>query len=147
MIVMQIIKDQDNKSIVTPAEEQELWTTARFKDEFFLCLTKVIDPNRSNSIINDRCVFLADLKYYQQARKLRPWISISKPAELIPPFIINISDLTPRIRKELKEFVEFNNAKELNFLLKEIATKFFENIDYEYAHDSILSHLIVRLEN
>ena len=30
---------QPNKSIVTPAEEhEELWTTAKFKDEFFLLL-------------------------------------------------------------------------------------------------------------
>ena len=139
---MQVVKEPNK--LTAPIEE---WTHARFKYEFFLCLTKVIDPNRSDSIINDRCVFLADLKYYQQARKLRPLIPISKPAELVPPFIINLSDLTPRIRKELKEFIDANNEKEVYFLLKEIATKFFENIDYEYAHDSILSHLVARLEN
>ena len=64
-----------------------------------------------------------------------------------PAFVINISDLTPRIRKELQEFIEFNNAKEVNFLLKQIACKFFENIDFDYTHDSVLSHLKVRLDN
>mgnify|MGYP003576141779 CR=1 FL=1 len=126
--------------------DDQLWTQARFKYEFFLCLTKVKVPNRSSSIAEDARIFLNDYKYYSQARKLRPWIPLTRPKELVTSFVINLSDLSPRCKEEFLEFCKLNNKHEIGFFLKEIAIKFFENIDYDYAHDSILSHLKVRVE-
>jgi hypothetical protein len=74
------------------------------------------------------------------------WIPISKPSDLIPTFVINFSDLTVRLQLELQQFCKLNNSNEIAIFLKEIAARFFENIDYEYAHDSVLSHLKVVLE-
>ena len=73
-------------------------------------------------------------------------IPISRPIELVPTFVINFSDLTPRLQSEFRQFCELNDKREISIFLKEIATKFFENIDYAYTHDSVLVHLKVVLE-
>lgn len=129
-------------------EKIEVWTSACFKYEFFLHLTSIPDSNGSNSVRNDEKEgFLTERKYYVQARKLMYWIPITKPSKLIPPFIINLSDLTPRLKSEFEDFCKLNDDLEIGIFLKEIAARFFENIDYQYAHDSVLSHLMVRVEN
>ena len=138
---------EPNKSIVTPAEDKDnnkepLWTHAKFRDECHLDLANTIDPNRSNSVSNER-TYLSQRKYYAQARRLIYWIPISKPAELIPPFIIHLSDLSPRCRKEFEEFVDLSTKQEIAFFLKEIAIPFFEAIDFAYCHRSVISHLQV----
>lgn len=132
---------------MTAVKELEAWTFQRFKYEFFLCLTRVIDSNRSNSVKDeDKQGFLSDRKYYARAKDSIYWIPISKPSELIPPFVINFSDLTPRLKEEFQEFCKLNEQREIGMFLKEIAARFFENIDYAYAHDSVLSHLKVVME-
>lgn len=132
--------------VVYAQRPQEQWTFQRFKYEFFLCLTKVLDTNKSNSISNEES-FLSDKKYYNQARDKMYWIPISKPSELIPPFIIYLSDLTPKLKQEFQEFCMLNEQPEITMFLREVATKFFENINYEYIHDSVLSHLKVELRS
>lgn len=138
-------------SIVSNPEEKEgeaeVWSYQRFRYELFLCLTNVRDTNRSKTVTDDdKEGFLTERKYYEQARKLMSWIPISKPSELIPPFIINFSDLTPKLRSEFEDFCKLNELGEIGIFLKEIAFRFFENIDYSYAHDSVLSHLKLVLE-
>lgn len=131
---------------VTREYEGEPWTFQRFKYEFFLCLTKVIDSNKSRSINEEERGFLNDRKYYTRAKNVIYWIPISKPSELVLPFVINFSDLTPRLKAEFKEFCKVNGQREIGMFLKEIAARFFENIDYAYAHDSVLKHLKVVME-
>lgn len=129
--------------------DKEVWTFQRFKYEFFISLTKVLDSNKSNSIIEEErseTPFLSDKKYYNQARDKMYWIPICKPSELISAFIINFSDLTPRLKSEFKEFCSLNAEREIALFLKEIAARFFENLNYEYTHESVLSHLQAGLE-
>ena len=141
---MQIVNTPEDKLILkSPIEE---WTHSRFKYELFIRLTKVQDPNKSDSVTDEQRGFLLDKKYYAQARRLIYWIPISKPAELIPPFIIHLSDLTPRIRKEFQEFIDLATQKEAALFLKEIAVRFFEKIDYSYTHDSVIEHLQIGYE-
>jgi len=142
VLVLEIVNEHRDKDTLTSPPEE--WTTSKFKDEFFLNLVGVIDTNTS---VTDEGPYLSDRKYYVQAKRLIYWIPITKNKELVPPFVINLSDLTPKVSKELKEFIKLNNEKEVNFLLKQIATKFFENINHDYTHDSVLPDLIVRLEN
>jgi hypothetical protein len=123
-------------------KELELWTHAKFRDECFLDLANVIDTNRSNSVSNERN-YLSQRKYYAQARRLIYWIPITKAADKIPPFIINLSDLSPRCRKEFEEFVDGSTKQEIALFLKEITLPFFEAIDFAYCHRSIISHLQV----
>ena len=126
---------------------EEQWTHSKFKYEFFICLTKVKDPNKSESVTEDERIFLNDDKYYAQAKNLMRYIPITRPENLIPPFVFNLSDLTPKIKQEFKDYCKLNDQREISIFLKEIATKFFENIDYNYTHDSVLSHLVVELRD
>lgn len=121
------------------------WTLECFKNEFFLCLSRVIVTNQDNHINDDEngLGFLGDRKYYIQARNLMYWIPITRPSVLIPPFVINLSDLTTRLKSEFRQFCELNEKREITMLLKEIAARFFENINYEYTHESVLSCLKV----
>jgi hypothetical protein len=90
-------------------------------------------------------IYLNDYKYYAQARRLIYYIPISKPAELIPPFIIDTKDLisNPKLYAEFEEYITGATEKEISFFLKEIAVKFFEAIDYSYTHLSVISHIAV----
>lgn len=87
------------------SEDDRGWSFQRFKYEFFLCLSKIIDINKSNNISENERVFLSDRKYYVQAKNLIYWIPISRPSELIPPFVINLSDLTPKLKSEFEYFL------------------------------------------
>ena len=124
------------------------WTFEYFKNEF-LCLSSVIATHQDNRINGDEheLGFLGDKKYYAQAIEKMYWIPITRPFDLIPSFVINLSDLTPRLKAEFREFCELNEEKEIALFLKEIAAKFFENINFAFAHESVLSHLKVAVEN
>lgn len=124
-------------------DEERISSFQRFKYDFFLCLTRVIDTNRSNSG-DDKGEkgFLGDRKYYAYAKKTIYWIPISETSE---PFVINFSDLTPELKEEFQEFCRLNDQREIGIFLREIAARFFENINYAYTHDSVLSRLKVVL--
>ena len=55
---MQIVNNRPNKDTDTQGREE--WTIAKFKDEFYLCLSKVPDVN----------LFYLDRKYYGLAKQL-----------------------------------------------------------------------------
>lgn len=122
--------DEAVDAIAKAREEKELWTTAKFKDEFFLCLSKFPDEN----------LFYLDRKYYSLAKELLYTIPVYRPP---PTFIFNVSDLSPRCKDEFIEFVKLNSKKEIEFFLKDIAVKFFEAVDYDYTNQSVIRHLKV----
>ena len=100
---MQIVNPEDKPSfsfLKSPAVEE--WTTAKFKDEFFLCLSKFPDEN----------LFYLDRKYYALAKELIYRIPVYIPS---PTFIFNISDLSPRCKEEFIQFVKDNSEKKLNY--------------------------------
>jgi hypothetical protein len=140
------VPDQVHYSTQLVNYENDPWTLARLRDEFFLCLTRVRVDNKPTNVTDNKLLFLDDLKYYAQAKRLIYWIPITRPPHLIPAFIINLSDLTARIKKEFEEFVKLNNKKEIAIFLKEIAVKFFEAINYVYTYDSVIPHIVVGIE-
>jgi hypothetical protein len=74
---------------MTEIVSDERWTTERLVDELFIHLdsfTKVIK--------NEQGKTLTVKKYHRQAYELLPRIPVAKPT---PTFIINTSDLTPRL--------------------------------------------------
>lgn len=100
--------------------EHSWWTEERLIDELFL-----------------RLATIPDRKYYNQALTLRKWIPISKPA---PEFVVNMSDLTPRLIAELQ-------ALDDSYTIVKLAVgRIFENIDSEQYHLSIASKLRVRID-
>ncbi len=108
---------------------QDSWTTERFKEEFFLDLIRV----RINGV----------RKYYEQAKEKIYWIPVSQPPI---PFIINFSDLSSIVQRQFLNYCKENNERNVTILLKEIAGRFFENLDEVYYHRSIMRKLQVRLE-
>jgi hypothetical protein len=112
-----------------------------FRDECFKCLAKVpINPDLAQ-------VYLTQHKYYAQAHKLVYFVdSRIKEPYFIPPFIINISDLTPELKAEFKWFVNGSTDRQITLFLKEIAIPFFGNIDFDFCHLSVLKHLQVEYE-
>jgi hypothetical protein len=139
-------KEQDLNNSTTPIptvsqqlrEEQELWTTECLVDQLFLCLAgtkEYITTTTTNK--NDRTIPVR--KYYSQARRLMKWIPIARPA---PEFVINISDLSLKVRKEIESIIDSPTA--LQYVLTQAVGRIFENIDFDYYHLSIARSLKVK---
>jgi hypothetical protein len=101
----------------------EVWTIEKLVDELFLCLAK--SPNGF---------------YYVQAEYLLHRIPIHRPA---PFFEIKLSDLTSKIRHEIRDYL--SNKKALDYILKTSVGRLFENLDVDYFHLSVKSKLRCRL--
>jgi hypothetical protein len=111
------------------------WTTERILDELFLCLAgkrEIISDKRE-----DGTVIYYYRKYYHQALKLFKWIPIAKPS---PKFVINVSDLTPKIIQELQ------HSTRIRYVVTQAVGRIFENIDFRYHNLSIARNLCVRFE-
>ena len=121
-------EDEDEANVQQEEEEGEEWTTGRLKDEFFLCLVKAPDNT-----------------YYDQAKDLMFRIPLTrqvpKTTEEALPFIINFSDLSSAVKSEFREYCTLYNKKHVGLFLKEIVIRLFENLDYEYAHMSVMKKL------
>jgi hypothetical protein len=77
-------------------------------------------------------------KYYNQAYSLL-WIGRAKP---VPPYIVYLSDLSPRLIKELHSLY----IDDRHFVLKQAAGRIFEDINLELYHNSISRVLWVNLQ-
>ncbi len=129
-----------------------LWTTEHLKHEFFLSLASVwelIVPTKSKA--HPFCFTkqpyksesLTVRKYYRQAREIiyliPRWIQS-------PAFVIYLSDLNSRVSNEFTEYCKDSNELNVTLFLKDVAGRFFENLDYEYYHGSVMQVLKVRLK-
>lgn len=108
------------------------WTTERLKDEFFLCLVKVTGD-----------------KYYEQAKNLIFRIPLTqqypRTEEESVPFILDFEDLSSRVQSEFEQYCTLYSKKRIGLLLKEIVIRLFENLDFEYAHMSVMRKLRIRI--
>jgi hypothetical protein len=142
-----ISKNQIAEGILPDITTRELWTEERLIEEIFLklALTKQIikhhhiDEGNNDVTIPNHCYGFTTYKYYNQARILRQWIPISKPA---PKFVVDASDLTIRLIIELKALGE-DGAQ---YVLKEAVGRIFENIGARQYHLSIARNLEVVLK-
>jgi hypothetical protein len=126
-----LIFDKKDRGPLKYVDESE-WTTDRLKDEFFLCLAKAPDN-----------------KYYEEAKILMYKIPLTpqypqSELEAIP-FFISFADLSSRVQSEFKQFCVINNKKRVGLFLKEVVIGLFENLDYEYAHMSVLRKLRIKV--
>ena len=126
-----LIFDKKDRGPLMYVDESE-WTTARLKDEFFLCLVKTPDN-----------------KYYEEAKTLMYKIPLTPqyPQSEIEaiPFIINFADLSSRVQSEFKQYCIINNKKKVGLFLKEIIIRLFENLNYDYAHMSVMQKLRIKM--
>ena len=138
----------DGKDDILP----DLWTTERLKEEFFLCLTSVTEiivPIKSRdhpSYFKEhrhKSKSVTVRKYYRQAREIIYLIPRWIPS---PAFVIYLSDLDSSVRNEFTEHCRDSNELNVTLFLKDVAGRFFENLDHEYYHGSVMRVLKVRLE-
>ena len=118
------------------ARENDAWTTEHLVDKLFLHLAS---KKENTSTANGRSVTFR--KYYRQARDLMKWIPIAKPS---PQFIIHVSDLTPRLIRELEELTATPTV--LNYVVTQAVGRIFESLDFEYYHLSVAGCLTWRFE-
>ena len=118
---------------VRDTSDIEYWTISHLTDELFLQLAKI------KEILNYNGKKVTFYKYYNQALRKWKWIPIYKPKA---KFIINISDLTPRIYCELKSLTKHT----IQYVLKEAVKRIFENIDFKFYHEHIEDNLEVVLD-
>jgi hypothetical protein len=112
-----------------------LWTREKLIDELLLHLARV-----SEIVIDEEGKKIAVKKYYRRAKELERWIPIARPP---PEYIIDISDLDDRLRKELLDEITSNDAR--HGVLKEAVGRIFENLNFKRYHLSIARNLKVRL--
>jgi hypothetical protein len=134
--------------IKSPAEirkvisKEDIWTSGYLIDRLKQHLGRVIvgvnaTKEISESEHKERIIF-GDRKYYNQAFDLLR-IGAFKP---VPFFIINLSDLTERLRKELSDL----DKQTRQYVLKQAVGRIFEDVDFDLFHNSISRVLKVKFE-
>lgn len=114
--------------------DREQWTTAALEDELTFCLCSV----NFYVIKEDTKEIHISHKYYDQAEWIIYRINLWSP---LPLFVINISDLTPKLKKELENLLV--TPETLNRVVIHAIDRIFENIDERYYH---LSGIINRIK-
>lgn len=137
---------QPNKPIVTPAEEQEQWSDSYLVDNLkrhlaFVQLSKSKTPtdllDTPNDKFNKYFCLISNRHYVNQAFHYFK-IGILSP---IPEFLISLSDLSPKLIKELTAL----DKRTRDFVLKQAVGRIFEDINAKLYHNSISRVLNVRL--
>jgi hypothetical protein len=113
--------------IAKTQEEPQLdqWTIAALEDELTFCLSSA----KSFSINDKTKVIHIVHKYYEQAEEIIYRINVWGPR---PVFVINISDLTPRLRMELNKIKSTPQA--LNEVVICAIGRILESIHERYYH-------------
>jgi hypothetical protein len=118
----------------------EVWSTECAVDELQLDLCRAkeeIAIDRGFYVNGHRSIkTLTVHKYYRQARKLMKWFP--------PDFVINVSDLSPKLIKELE--ARLDDPPTFGYILNQAVGRIFENLDFNLYHLSIARNLRVRLE-
>ena len=134
-----------NKSIVTPAEEPE-WSDSYLVDNLKQHLTTVeLSKSKTptdlldtpNDKFNKYFCLISNRHYVNQAFHYLK-IGILSP---VPEFLISLSDLSPRLIKELAIL----DKRTRDFVLKQAVGRIFEEINAKLYHNSISRVLNVRL--
>jgi len=108
----------EEKTIVV----KEAWSTERLVDELFLELDNVKELDEKSG--------LTKMKYEERAKWLIHRIPVYRPT---PAFIINLSDLSTKIKEELADL----DNETLDYVLKETIGRIFEGIDQRYFRLSV----------
>ena len=127
-----------NSSVDTVHASYDFWTTERLVDELAFCLSSVA----SYVIQEDTNQIHITHKYSDQAEWMSHRMSVWKPT---PEFVINVSDLTTRLKKELKQISSTPDT--LNYVVTQAVARLFEGVNFELYHRSgIVGKLRWRLD-
>jgi hypothetical protein len=114
--------------------DSSLWCTSYIIDQLKQHLANV-----RYTLINNEGETVEGRKYYDQAYRMQN-IGAFRPT---PSFIIHLSDLTPKLIKEISEL----DNESRSFVLCQAVGRIFEDLNYELYHNSISKVLKVRLED
>jgi hypothetical protein len=121
-------------------EPASIGTTNYLIDELKYHLSKVVGVetrSKEDKELKQHTIF-GDRKYYNQAFDLLR-IGAYKP---VPYFIINLSDLSEELRKELSSL----DKQSRQFVLKQTIGRIFEDVNSDLFHKSISRVLQVKFE-
>jgi len=149
---MTTIQYADNDIKVTPNTETKLkvieyWTTAYLQDRFCVDLTRVRGEIKilDDDGVTDKVIHYK--KYYRQACAKMYRIPLTeqhpKSKEEAVIFKIKFSDLSPRVQEEFTDYCRLYDKRHITIFLKQVVIRLFENLDYDYAHLSVLKKLRV----
>ncbi len=128
-------KDCDNRNFKNYDcyDKFDRYTTEGLKDDIFLqmCFTK-------EEVTNNNGKQITISKYYLQAWELLPLISAGSPS---PYFIINLSDLTPKLIRELR-----NDKYNRDYVVSQAIGRIFENVSPKQYHLSLAKRLRWKFE-
>jgi hypothetical protein len=141
-------KQNDHLSQQPPSPvkvDEEVWSTECTVDELQLDLCRAIEQimiDRGFYVDGRKSVRILTVhKYYKRARELMKWLPIARPP---PEFVINTSDLSPKLIEELE--ARLDNPPTFAYILKEAVGRIFENLDFNLYHQSVARSLRVRVE-
>ena len=142
-VSMQRVDTQPNKPIVTPPEER--WSDSYLVDNLkqHLALVQLSKSktntdllNTPNDNFNSNFCLISNRHYINQAFHYLK-IGVLSP---IPEFLISLSDLSPKLVKELAIL----DKKTREFVLKQAVGRIFEDLNSKLYHNSISRVLNVR---
>ena len=90
------------------------------------------------TLTNDKPGTVEGRKYYDQAYRMQN-IGAFRPTL---SFIIHLSDLTPKLIKEISEL----DNQTCSYVLRQAVGRIFEDLNPKLYHDSISKVLVVKLE-
>jgi hypothetical protein len=117
--------------------EDEVWFDSYLIDQIHIALAKATGDSDEVGTTTSGTGAARPRKYLEQARKLLPVAFLGKS-----PFIINVSDLTPRIVDELSK----RDADSRGYILRQAAGRIFEEVNFDLYHLIVAKGLRVRLE-
>jgi hypothetical protein len=117
----------------------EAWTKSHLIDRLKQHLATA-EYSVSDCKDNLQCSRVFDSRrYYNQAHHFLK-IGAFKP---VPAFVVNLSDLTPKLIEELYSLDEYDR----NYVLKQATGRIFEDVNFELYHNSVSKVLEVRLQS
>jgi len=116
---------QQEVGIPGQLQEYLCWSTNYLVDRLKQRLASVVDS------FDNRIYYFQALKYLTAGA-----------CDPVPPFIVNLSDMTPRLTDELNA-LDHSTRK---FVLKQAVGRIIEDIDFQLYHNSISKVLEVKLK-
>lgn len=101
-----------------------------------LALVELVDYHAKTEALNNEKRY-DSRKYYDQAYQFLKIGSL----HTVPDFRVSLSDLSPKLVKELGQIVKGDR----DFILKQAVSRIFEDINVKLYHESISKYLKIRM--
>jgi hypothetical protein len=118
----------------TKRKVSEIWTSAAVKDELTFQLSSAI----SFKIDDNSQVIHITHRYYNRADLVLYRINVYEPP---PDFIINLSDISPKLRSQLEQVYK-SSRDAFDRLVTEAVQSILESINQRYYHVSNITYKV-----